>query len=132
MLHFILDLIKYVFPFVFIASIVLLIMWSRKSKEDQDRIKADKSTIGKIYNGLVSSGMFFAGAAGSNNNSDNESYHNKLMDDNCASVPSLETDTDNDYESDDYYECDDGYESDDGCYIDLDEKYDLTEEDTDE
>lgn len=46
MLHFILDLIKYVFPFVFIASIVLLIMWSRKSKEDQDKMKADKSVIG--------------------------------------------------------------------------------------
>lgn len=127
MLDFILALIKYVFPFVFIASIILLIRWDKKSKEDQDRIKADKSTVGKIYNGLVSSGMFFAGAAGSNNNSDNESYDdNKLMDDNCASVPSLETDTDDDYESDDDYECDDD------CYIDLDGEYDLTEEDTDE
>lgn len=126
MLHFILDLIKYLFPFVFIASIILLIIWSRKPKEDQDKMKADKSVIGKIHNGLISAGMFFVGAAGSNNNSDNQSYDNKLMDDNCASVPSLETDTDDDYESD--Y----GYESDDDCYIDLDEEYDLTEEDTDE
>lgn len=126
MLHFILDLIKYVFPFVFIASIVLLIMWSRKSKEDQDKMKADKSVIGKIHNGLISAGMFFVGAAGSNNNSDNESYDNKLMDDNCTSVTPLETDTDDDYES--AYD----YESDDDCYIDLDEEYDLTEEDTDE
>lgn len=120
MLHFILDLIKYVFPFVFIASIVLLIMWSRKSKEDQDKMKADKSVIGKIHNGLISAGMFFVGAAGSKSNPDNQSYDdNRSMDDNYASS-SLETDVNG------YYECDDD------CYIDLDEEYDLTEEDTDE
>ena len=120
MLHFIIDLIKYVFPFVFIASIILLIRWDKKSKEDQDKMKADKSFIGKIYNGLISAGMFFVGAAGSNSSSDNQSYHDMSTDNDYTSSSPLETDVD------EYYECDDD------CYIDLDEEYDLTEEDTDE